>query len=75
MVYMSGGKMARHQASITNRFNCGGPKKTGLSGGIGGFLQFNVNKIRGNNTQYGEKCDKIGTMYPVQRNRATAIIY
>ena len=35
MVYMSGGKAARHAASITNLPTCGGPKKAGLMGGIG----------------------------------------
>ena len=36
MVYMSGGKAARNQASIINRATCGGPKKGGLMGFIGG---------------------------------------
>ena len=36
MVYMSGGKAARNAASITNRATCGGPKKGGLMGYIGG---------------------------------------
>jgi hypothetical protein len=36
MVYMSGGKAARNAASITNRANCGGSKKGGLMGYIGG---------------------------------------
>ena len=36
MVYMSGGKAARNQASIVNRATCGGPKKGGLMGYIGG---------------------------------------
>lgn len=35
MVYYSGGKAARHAASITNLPTCGGPKKGGLMGGIG----------------------------------------
>ena len=33
---MSGGKAARNQASIVNRATCGGPKKGGLMGYIGG---------------------------------------
>ena len=35
MVYYSGGKAARHAASITNLPTCGGNKKGGLMGGIG----------------------------------------
>jgi hypothetical protein len=31
MVYMSGGKNARNQASIVNRPTCGGNKKAGLA--------------------------------------------
>jgi len=41
MVYMSGGKMARNQASIVNRPSCGGPKKSGLAPRIGWFMQSN----------------------------------
>lgn len=42
MVYMSGGKAARNQASIVNRTNvCGGPKKAGLAPSIGFFMQSN----------------------------------
>ena len=36
MVYYSGGRAARNAASIMNRANCGGPKKAGLMGYIGG---------------------------------------
>jgi hypothetical protein len=42
MVYMSGGKAARNQASIVNRTNvCGGPKKAGTAPRIGFFMQCN----------------------------------
>jgi hypothetical protein len=37
MVYMSGGKSARNQASIVNRPTCGGPKKGGLGPTVGNF--------------------------------------
>lgn len=36
MVLYSAGKAARNAASIMNRANCGGPKKAGLMGYIGG---------------------------------------
>jgi hypothetical protein len=38
MVYMSGGKSARNQASIINRPTCGGPKKAGTAPRVGWFL-------------------------------------
>lgn len=41
MVYMSGSKMSRNAASITNRANCGGNKKSGLAPRIGFFMQSN----------------------------------
>lgn len=42
MVYMSGNRSARNQASIVNRTNvCGGPKKAGLAPRIGFFMQSN----------------------------------
>ena len=41
MVYYSGGKNARHAASITNRWTCGGPKKAGTAPRIGFFMQSN----------------------------------
>ena len=42
MVYMSGGKAARNQASIVNRTNtCGGQKKGGLAPRVGFFMQSN----------------------------------
>ena len=57
MVYMSGGKMARNQASIVNRTNiCGGPKKGGLAPQVGYFISSNPNNIRATNTQYGLIC-------------------
>ena len=57
MVYMSGSRSARNQASIVNRTNvCGGNKKGGLAPTIGAFLSSNPNLIRGTNTQYGLVC-------------------
>lgn len=57
MVYMSGSRSARNQASIINRTNiCGGPKKSGLAPTIGVFLSSNPNLIGATNTQYGLKC-------------------
>jgi len=69
MVYMSGGKAARNQASIINRATCGGPKKGGLMGyiggvGIGGVSQRQSRRFcgpnrcqnRDMNTQFGLKC-------------------
>ncbi|MDA9072617.1 hypothetical protein N9K75_01940 [bacterium] len=56
MVYMSGGKMARHAASITNLPTCGGPKKAGLAPSIGWFMSNNPNLTRATNTQFGLKC-------------------
>ena len=39
MVYMSGSKMERNQASIITRTNvCGGPKKDGTAPRVGSFL-------------------------------------
>ena len=39
MVYSSGSKMSRNQASIVNRTNvCGGPKKAGLAPRVGWFM-------------------------------------
>ncbi len=57
MVYMSGSRAARNQASIVNRTNtCGGPKKGGLAPSVGWFLYSNPNLIGATNTQYGLKC-------------------
>ena len=41
MVYMSGSKAARNQASIVNRPTCGGPKKAGIASRQGFFMQSN----------------------------------
>uniref|UniRef100_A0A6C0H5J9 Uncharacterized protein n=1 Tax=viral metagenome TaxID=1070528 RepID=A0A6C0H5J9_9ZZZZ len=47
MVYMSGGKAARNQASIINRTNiCGGVKKAGLGPSVGWYLSSNPQLIR-----------------------------
>ena len=43
MVYKSGSKAARNQASIVNRTNvCGGPKKAGLAPRVGWYLSSNT---------------------------------
>lgn len=41
MVYMSGSKMARNVASITNRPTCGGNSKAGTAPRVGWFLSSN----------------------------------
>ena len=41
MVYMSGSKAARNQASIVNRPTCGGNKKAGIASRQGFFMQSN----------------------------------
>ena len=42
MVYMSGSRSARNQASIVNRTNvCGGPSKAGLAPRVGWYLSSN----------------------------------
>lgn len=47
MVYMSGSRSARNQASIVNRTNvCGGPKKAGIAPRVGWYLSSNVNLTR-----------------------------
>jgi hypothetical protein len=57
MVYMSGSRSARNQASIVNRTNvCGGNKKGGLAPSVGWFLYSNPNLIGATNTQYGLVC-------------------
>ena len=57
MVYMSGSRSARNQASIVNRTNiCGGSKKGGLAPTIGTFMSSNPNLIGATNTQYGQVC-------------------
>ena len=43
MVYMSGSRASRNQASIVNRTNtCGGVKKAGLAPRVGWYLSSNV---------------------------------
>jgi len=42
MVYMSGSRSARNQASIVNRPSCGGPKKAGLAPRVGWYLSSNT---------------------------------
>ena len=56
MVYMSGSRSARNQASIVNRPTCGGPKKGGLAPTVGWYLYSNPNLIGATNTQYGLTC-------------------
>lgn len=57
MVYMSGSRSARNQASIVNRTNvCGGSKKGGLAPTIGTFISSNPNLIGATNTQFGLVC-------------------
>lgn len=58
MVYMSGSRSARNQASIVNRTNVcgGGAKKCGLAPTIGVFMSSNPNLIGATNTQYGLVC-------------------
>ena len=53
---MSGSKMSRNIASITNRPTCGGNKKAGLAPTIGAFVSSNPNLIGATNTQYGLVC-------------------
>ena len=57
MVYMSGSRAARNQASIINRTNvCGGVKKGGLSTRIG-VLSANLPAYtNATNTQFGLVC-------------------
>ena len=46
MVYLSGSKSARNQASIVNRTNvCGGNKKSGLAPRVGWFMQSNPSLV------------------------------
>jgi hypothetical protein len=56
MVYLSGSRMARNAASITNRPTCGGNKKAGLAPTVGAFISSNPNLIGATNTQYGLVC-------------------
>jgi hypothetical protein len=45
MVYMSGSRNARNQASIVNRPTCGGSKKAGTAPRVGWYLSSNVNLV------------------------------
>jgi hypothetical protein len=45
MVYMSGSRNARNQASIVNRPTCGGNKKAGTAPRVGWYLSNNVNLV------------------------------
>jgi hypothetical protein len=57
MVYMSGSRNARNQASIVNRTNtCGGMKKGGLSPSVGWYMSSNPSMIGATNTQFGLVC-------------------
>jgi hypothetical protein len=56
MVYMSGSKAARNQASIVNRPTCGGSKKCGLTPRIGWYMSSNPSMIGATNTQFGLLC-------------------
>lgn len=56
MPLMNAGKMARNAASIVNRPNCGGNKKSGLAPSVGWFMTSNPNMIGATNTQYGLMC-------------------
>ena len=42
MVYLSGSKMSRNAASITNRPTCGGNKKAGTAPRVGWYLTNNT---------------------------------
>jgi hypothetical protein len=56
MVYMSGSRSARNQASIINRTNvCGGPKKGGLAPSIGPYGS-NLPLYGATQTQFGLVC-------------------
>ena len=45
MVYMSGRRNARNQASLINRPTCGGNKKAGTAPRVGWYLSSNVNLV------------------------------
>ena len=53
---MNAGKMARSQASISNRPNCGGNKKGGMVPTVGRFMPSNPSGIRATNTMFGLMC-------------------
>jgi len=73
MVYNSGSKMSRSQASIVNRPNCGGVKKGGLSQGIFNFRSTTsgLSYTRGANTQFGLNCDTGIPFNPTQLRRGS----
>ena len=51
MVYMSGAKAARNQASLVNRTNiCGGNKKAGIAPTVGWYLSSNPQLTRASHT-------------------------
>ena len=56
MVMYSGSKNARNAASIINRENCGGSKKSGLAPSVGWFMSSNPTMIGASNTQFGLVC-------------------
>jgi hypothetical protein len=56
MVYMSGSRNARNQASIINRPTCGGNSKGGLTPRIGWYMSSNPSMIGATNTQFGLVC-------------------
>jgi hypothetical protein len=57
MVLSNASKAARHQASIVNRWTCGGTaKKGGLAPSVGLYLPSNPNLIGATNTQFGLVC-------------------
>lgn len=66
MVYLSGGRAARHQASIVNRPTCGGNSKSGLAPTVGFFLSSNPSLRGAPNTQFGLVC-KPNTTIQTQR--------
>jgi hypothetical protein len=66
MVYLSGGRAARHQASIVNRPTCGGSKKSGLAPTVGVFMSSNPSLRGATNTQFGLFC-KPNTTTQTQR--------
>ena len=56
MVLMNASRNARNAASIINRPNCGGNKKSGLAPSVGWFMPSNPNLIGATNTQFGLVC-------------------
>lgn len=61
MVYMSGSRMSRYSASITNRPTCGGgAKKAGLAPRVGFYLSSNVNLRRAPQNVPPTFCNPLG---------------